>query len=166
MVYRRRRAAYSVYRPRRRARRVRPKFPTCAVSVVMSNQHNVTSSATTVQGVLVIHVPGAVQNWRGIAYKLYAGADLRQMVDNAFSGTANLEIVGFTATIKMDNNSCCLIAYKDTVNSPYRVISGLGYVKGNFRFKELPYALMLIGESDTTCKLKFSYKTATIRSAL
>lgn len=148
--------------PARRRKKIR--LPSVSVMTILANQQNDAGTANVVQTVCGVHIPGSILNWPAIAYKVYSGANLQTLVNNAFAGTQLMQLRGLTVSMRADPSTALLIAYKDVAANPWRVITGSGYAKGYFRFKELPYAVMLVSESDNNAKLKLAYSPQTIRS--
>lgn len=143
-----------------------------AVARTIATINNAQPNQAIVQAILAVHNPGAATGWAQVAYEVLSGQALLQMFQNAFVGTVGAQLAGIAVSAKTESSLNIMIAYKETQNSPYRVISGVGFAKAYFKFpsgavnRMLPDHVVIIAEAATTFRFKFYLAKSTVRSSI
>ncbi len=152
----------------RRYRRTKSKYATVSYALAIARSQNDPNDAAQIQRIITTQVPGAVTSWNGIAYRVLPGNELFQLFTAAFNNTTSVKIAGFKITGSTDSSSTLMVCYRQRRGEPLRVITGIGRVYGGFMFMGgvLPHEIIVIGETDSTFKLRFSYSTNVIRSSV
>lgn len=167
----RRKVVRKTPRVQKRYQRRSYKSRSYVVSRTIAQINNVQPNQAVVQGILAVHNPGAATGWAQVAYEVLSGAALLQMLSNAFT-VANVQLSGVSVSCKSEASLNLLVAYKETANTPYRVISGVGFVNAYFKFPQgavnmmLPDHIIIIAEGAATFRFKYYLARSTIRSVI
>lgn len=149
-----------VFRARRVARN--PSF-TFAESI---NQANTTQAAAReLQAVAAVHVNG-FNTWPGACANVITRAGLVAQIAQTFGAGYAQSVVVTGITVKSNHKDCpLLIAFKDTINHSYQVVTGMGYVRFSKRLPILPGGgttgfeqLLLASGLYTTYQVRVYYK--------
>lgn len=148
------------------------KNVTYSISRTIAPAGNNPNAQGAVQALLAAHNPGAAIGWVTLSYEMVSGNGLVAMLANAYTVTPNTQLYGVSIKCMTESSLNCMVAYKETQNAPYRVISGVGRLRSFFKFPKgavnmmLPDHILLIAEGAMTFKFKFFLARAVIRSVV
>jgi len=161
--------AVTRYRPSmRKGRKFGPNRSSVNILATIASAQNSRTDATSVQAVLTNHFPGAVTGWNNVAYKLYTGRELVNLVNTAFQNTTQIQISGVKVYGQTDNSSTLAVCFRQAATDHLRVVTGIGRLRAlfNFKNKELPQYILLIGETDASFKITFYYSNKLVTAHL
>jgi len=165
-VYKRRPVAPRV--SYRKGRKFGPNRPSVNLISTVSSATNSRTDAQNIQTIITNHFPGAVTSWNNVAYKVYTARELVNLVNTAFQNSLQLKLTGVKVYAQSDNSTTLAVCFRQATADHLRVVSGIGRVKATFNFKnrELPQYLILLGETDASFKITFYYDRNLISSQL
>jgi len=152
----------------RKGRKFGPNRPSVNILSTIASAANSRTDAQNIQTIITNHFPGAVTSWNNVAYKVYTARDLVNLVNTAFQNSLQLKLTGVKVYAQSDNSTTLAVCFRQATADHLRVVSGIGRVKATFNFKnrELPQYLILLGETDASFKITFYYDRNLISSQL